>query len=333
MFAKVLLPASSAFLPSHVPQLPMRCCPDTLACQVAPMPKLASMMDHAPIVLVMGTAGNSNAWLPAVNQFRAFDPGRPLITPDNIGTGQSVLTSEEVVDRITVASMADDLKTMLKGAGFSKQKRVIAVGWSLGAPIAAQLAASSDLVGGLVLSHAPFGLGRDMKAAIEELSNHLESEEADWSSYNRLLVKFAFPSGFYEDKKFMEKWIAGARAEPHPTSTAVIKRHLQLDLKLGPVMTTALADLQAKSRDLPVAVYYAETDGLTDPEVTRETCTRFRDAGFDPTCRMFSKADGLGANSHMTPVIAPQVFAEELRHFVSEVAPQLDQGYKPTARL
>ena len=84
--------------------------------------------DGPPLLLVNGYSGTSADWDPTF--LATLGASRTVVAPDNQGMGNS---GPGDLDRMTIASMADDLAVLLDGRGID---RAPVVGWSMGGMIA-----------------------------------------------------------------------------------------------------------------------------------------------------------------------------------------------------
>ena len=113
-----------------------------------------------PLLLLNGYAATGDDWDPTL--IEGLAAAHTVVCPDNRGTGDSALGSEE----LTVAAMAEDAAGVLDELGVA---RAAVAGWSMGGFIAQQLAASHpERVGALVLMATdPGGPGAALAAPRE----------------------------------------------------------------------------------------------------------------------------------------------------------------------
>ena len=214
-----------------------------------------------PLLLVAGFASDSQSWLP-VRQ--ALAAGRPLILPDNRGSGRTVFTGRtqgRAQGRdISVRAMAEDCAALLDHLGVS---RVHVLGHSLGGYIAQDLALRwPELVDGLVLAATTAHCSPRSRELVQGWAADLEAG-MDWAPWYREVFQWIFTKRLLDNPAQLDVAVQYAVDYPYPSTLEDVRAQARAILDFD--RRVDLPGLQART-----LVLCGAEDILFPPEESRE---------------------------------------------------------------
>lgn len=215
-----------------------------------------------PLLMINGYKSNMAKWDPALLEL--LEQHYQLILFDNRGVGFS---TDSVEDLTTMPQMADDAAALVKALGL---KNVYALGWSMGARIAQQLAIRHpDLVQKLILC-APNAGGKHQFPASAEITAKLNAVNATQQE----AVEILFPLNA-EGKKaalaYEQRVLAAVRSGSVPDDLVVSR---ETALRQNQARGQLWDDLDSNYEDLakltiPTLVVDGKLDVIDPPENVR----------------------------------------------------------------
>lgn len=253
-----------------------------------------------PLLLIMGTGGDRNAWAYQTQFFAAS--GYRVITPDNRGVGLTKTTTK--IEDYSAALLADDLIRVLDDAGV---KKAHISGMSLGSAIAQELAINHpERVATLQLHVTWAKTDRWLDYVFKNFQ--LIVDHADPQTNAEITTMWACSPALVADDKLREDWLAFRLTNPNPPTREGIlgqwsadRKHDTLD-RLGkitcPTLVTAgeldMLVPQRYGRQVLAGIPGAKFHLFTGPRASHVNCIEMPEE-FNKVSGEFMREHKLGA--------------------------------------